>query len=106
MCLCDPTKRTPWCGKPGCEMPEQVKQEPKNQCTYVYPEPCALCRNPAAHKVAHKVEEDTRESRHPLTGYLCCEHFVMLMGPLAAARCGGAIPRTPIVMPRITDVIK
>lgn len=24
MCKCDPNCRTPWCGKPGCEMPEQV----------------------------------------------------------------------------------
>ncbi len=22
MCKCDPTKRTPWCGKPGWEMPK------------------------------------------------------------------------------------
>jgi len=27
MCKCDPTLRTPWCGKPGCEMPEQIKEE-------------------------------------------------------------------------------
>lgn len=24
MCECTPNKRTPWCGKPGCEMPVQV----------------------------------------------------------------------------------
>lgn len=24
MCICDPEKRTPWCGKEGCEAPEQV----------------------------------------------------------------------------------
>lgn len=23
MCQCDPSMRTPFCGKPGCEMPEQ-----------------------------------------------------------------------------------
>ena len=23
MCKCDPRIRTPWCGKPGCEMPKQ-----------------------------------------------------------------------------------
>lgn len=25
MCACDPNKRTPWCGKPGCEMPTQPR---------------------------------------------------------------------------------
>jgi hypothetical protein len=24
MCKCDPRKRTPWCGKEWCEIPEQV----------------------------------------------------------------------------------
>jgi len=23
MCVCNPLSRTPWCGKPGCEMPKQ-----------------------------------------------------------------------------------
>lgn len=23
MCVCTPNKRTPWCGKPGCEKPSQ-----------------------------------------------------------------------------------
>lgn len=27
MCVCDPSKRTPYCGGPGCERPEQIKSE-------------------------------------------------------------------------------
>lgn len=27
MCKCNPMIRTPWCGKPGCEMPEQIKKD-------------------------------------------------------------------------------
>lgn len=27
MCRCTPLMRTPFCGKPGCEWPEQVKRE-------------------------------------------------------------------------------
>ncbi len=26
MCVCTPEVRTPWCGKPGCEMPKQVNE--------------------------------------------------------------------------------
>lgn len=25
MCVCNPNVKTPWCGKPGCEMPEQAQ---------------------------------------------------------------------------------
>lgn len=48
-------------------------------------EPCAMCDRQAAHKVA---EDDSRNRglfrRHPLTNYLCCEHFTLVMGSLAA----------------------
>jgi hypothetical protein len=27
MCKCDPTMRTPFCGKEGCQWPEQIKKE-------------------------------------------------------------------------------
>ncbi len=26
MCKCTPEIKTPWCGKPGCETPEQKKE--------------------------------------------------------------------------------
>lgn len=29
MCVCTPEIRTPWCGKPGCEMPKQKELEDK-----------------------------------------------------------------------------
>lgn len=28
MCLCNPSIRSPWCGKPGCQMPPQPKTFP------------------------------------------------------------------------------
>ena len=31
MCRCNPLIRTPWCGKPGCEVPIQVKEQRKKQ---------------------------------------------------------------------------
>lgn len=30
MCRCTPEIKTPWCGKPGCEAPAQVKREWSN----------------------------------------------------------------------------
>lgn len=28
MCKCDPTSRTPYCGRPGCERPAQQPPDP------------------------------------------------------------------------------
>ena len=39
MCFCTPNKRTPWCGKPGCEAPKKTVSPPRE----IYPE----------HKVEH-----------------------------------------------------
>ncbi len=33
MCICNPSFRTPWCGKPGCEEPEQ--RAPKQELFWV-----------------------------------------------------------------------
>jgi hypothetical protein len=33
MCICDTTCRTPWCGKPGCEMPAQQTRPEKGPAT-------------------------------------------------------------------------
>lgn len=30
MCLCNPNVKTPWCGKPGCVMPEQPMSIPND----------------------------------------------------------------------------
>lgn len=46
-------------------------------------ERCGCCGVGASHKV-----EETRFTdapRHPLTQYLCCEHFRFVMGPAACA---------------------
>lgn len=41
---------------------------------------------PATHKVEEEIfSDDTNPIRHPLTQYICCRHFVMLMG--LAAKC-------------------
>lgn len=34
MCICDPNKRTPWCGAPGCEMPPQNNKTPG--CAFIH----------------------------------------------------------------------
>jgi len=36
MCVCTPEKRTPWCGKPGCEGPEQ--HPARHRALYISPE--------------------------------------------------------------------
>ncbi len=42
---------------------------------------CAICGSPASHKVAEELCEDNpNRTRHPWTDYLCCEHFLMIMG--------------------------
>lgn len=46
-----------------------------------------FCRSPAEHKVEETIFlDDPSPVRHPLTAYLCHEHFSMLMGPAARAR--------------------
>lgn len=48
MCKCDPNLRTSFCGKPGCEMPEQPKVEKCKWCgdpAGIYtPKECNDCR--------------------------------------------------------------
>ena len=54
---------------------------------------CDRCGAPtqATHKVEEVVFDDAppaEQQRHPLTAYLCCDHFRALMGPAAGCRAG------------------
>lgn len=43
-----------------------------------------FCGRPAAHKIEETVfADDPQPIRHPLTSYVCHDHFVELMGPAA-----------------------
>lgn len=35
MCKCTPNIRTPWCGKLGCEMPEQRQEKIESRFDYI-----------------------------------------------------------------------
>lgn len=44
-------------------------------------EACSVCEEPAMHKVTEVIlADDTNIYRHPLTAYMCCECFRLLMG--------------------------
>lgn len=50
---------------------------------------CAMCGEPATHKVGEEVPvDDPNPGRHGLVGYLCCAHFRMLFGPATPCRDG------------------
>ncbi len=41
-----------------------------------------FCGQPADHKVEETIfDDDPQPIRHPLTAYICHEHFVQIMGP-------------------------
>lgn len=45
------------------------------------------CEKPARHKVGEELFHDERfPHRHNLTAYVCCEHFVWIMGDNQAVR--------------------
>lgn len=52
-------------------------------------EKCTICGKSAEHKVEEIIFDDEpypeyhgiKIGRHPLTSYVCHEHFVMIMGP-------------------------
>jgi hypothetical protein len=56
-------------------------------------EPCGVCHAPASHKVEELIsvfDKPGQIVRHPLTTYLCCEHFSWLMGSMAKEICDSA----------------
>lgn len=49
---------------------------------------CHVCKVPATHKASEVIQWDSPDyphKRHPLTAYLCCEHFVMVFGDVGHA---------------------
>jgi hypothetical protein len=50
-----------------------------------YGEHCAICGDPANHKVGEETEKPIM--RHNWTAYLCCDHFSQLMGPIPTKSC-------------------
>jgi hypothetical protein len=43
------------------------------------------CGSPARHKLAEEVfEDDPNPYRHELTAYVCCGHFIRIVGPTFA----------------------
>ncbi len=47
---------------------------------------CRICGEPAAHKVEEVVDHE-EPPRHPYVAYLCCFHFVGVVGDAAKERC-------------------
>jgi hypothetical protein len=42
---------------------------------------CSVCREAATHKLEETIfDDDPAQMRHPLTAYVCCEHFRMIVG--------------------------
>ena len=60
---------------------------------YEHPSPlasgerCYMCPKAWGPAATHKVSEVTNYARHPLTTFVCCGHFAMIMGPLAGEMC-------------------
>lgn len=51
-------------------------------------EKCRVCGAPAHHKVSEEIPgDDPGPARHNLTAYVCCAHFIEIMGPAAASTC-------------------
>ena len=50
---------------------------------------CWICKLDATHKIEEVIQHDDFERRgfHPLTNYLCCVHFALVMGPAAEQHC-------------------
>ncbi len=42
MCRCTPTIKTPWCGKPGCEIPPQVTNKDYGHFDLIFDLECLL----------------------------------------------------------------
>ena len=42
---------------------------------------CRMCNEPATHKVGEEImHDDPNPGRHNLTAYVCCSHFMLIMG--------------------------
>lgn len=51
-------------------------------------EKCMVCRDKTSHKVGeHTYEGHPMFKMHEFTSYLCCTHFIEIMGPAAERLC-------------------
>lgn len=51
-------------------------------------ERCSVCGDSATHKVGEEIpHDDPLPIRHNLTAYICCYHFGLVLGPVAANGC-------------------
>jgi len=52
-------------------------------------EMCQVCKLPATHKVGEEIpHDDPMPARHNLTAYVCCAHFIEIMGTVGTqGRC-------------------
>lgn len=51
---------------------------------------CDICGLPSAHKVGEEIpHDDPFPNRHNLTAYVCCAHFIEIMGPSMTGPCRG-----------------
>lgn len=49
---------------------------------------CDICKLPASHKVGEEIpHDDPLPNRHNLTAYVCCAHFIEIMGPIWTGPC-------------------
>ena len=50
-------------------------------------ETCSMCDSPATHKVGEEMlHDEPNQYRHNLTAYVCCKHFVQIMGDNSTVR--------------------
>ena len=53
-------------------------------------EKCRICGDPATHKIGEEIMwDDPHKMRHTLTAYVCCDCFMMIVGPAAPCEAGG-----------------
>lgn len=53
-------------------------------------EKCRICGLPSTHKVGEEIpHDDPLPDRHNLTAYVCCAHFVEIVGPVWTGPCRG-----------------
>jgi len=51
-------------------------------------ETCRICGLPATHKVGEEIpHDDPMPDRHNLTAYVCCVHFIEIVGPAMTESC-------------------
>lgn len=55
---------------------------------YTKGEKCRICKKPASHKLEEVIfDDDPNIARHSYRAYVCCIHFILIMGPAAKKYC-------------------